>query len=104
MWMNISSPRIEWFIIRHYIHSKYDGLDGFTVVDDGLSDLEEFFLMSSCKHVIMANSTFSWWAAWLNENPDAIQIAPDPWLNPEHCGTRDYSDIYTSRMIRLSGR
>ncbi len=64
--------------------------------NSGKASFEDMRLMSSCKHNIIANSSFSWWAAWLNKNENKQVIAPKNWFrkatNP---------DIYPENWIQL---
>lgn len=60
--------------------------------------IEDFYLMSQCKHNIIANSSFSWWAAWLNNNPGKIVIAPKNWFNK---GPKDTQDLVPESWLRI---
>ena len=76
-------------------------LDRIEVVDPGNQDgydYAEFVLMSRCRHNILANSSFGWWASYLNPNADKTVLAPDGWLNGWDC-----TDIYRDDMCKVKG-
>lgn len=66
---------------------KYDNL--IFISDE---DYNEMYLMSRCKNNIIANSSFSWWAAWLNNNIDKKIVCPNKWFGPK--GHKDTQDLF----------
>jgi hypothetical protein len=49
---------------------------------EGTSASHDLYIHTQAKHNIIANSSFSWWGAWLNTNPDKVVIAPKQWFGP----------------------
>lgn len=63
------------------------------------SDISDFFTMSLCNHHIIANSTFSWWAAWLNPSQTKKVVAPTQWFGPAY-GHWKTDDLYPSNWVK----
>jgi len=78
-------------------------LDNATIVQARGSDRgpRELVLMSRCRHHIIANSTFSWWGAWLTRDTRGVICAPDTWFTPYGLQTRRTDDLYPLTWVRL---
>lgn len=72
----IFSDRINW-CKKHFAR-----LSKNFIYIDGNYGIEDLFLLAKCKHNILCNSSFSWWAAYFNENPDKKVIFPLLWKDP----------------------
>lgn len=75
----IFSNDIQW--CKENILNCTDGHYTTVELNDPLNNYVDMQLMSCCKHNIIAHSTFSWWAAWLNRHPEKIVVAPYRWVN-----------------------
>jgi hypothetical protein len=62
---------------------------------------EDMCAMSMCAHNIIANSSFSWWAAWLNINPKKIVVGPKKWFGPAYEGVIDPKDVIPESWLKI---
>ncbi|MFH1822839.1 MAG: alpha-1,2-fucosyltransferase [Patescibacteria group bacterium] len=66
--------------------------------NDADHNYEDMRLMSNCKYNIIANSSFSWWGAWLNSNPNKLVIAPQKWFGDR---TKETNDLIPENWVRI---
>lgn len=90
----IFSNDLDW--CRTHLVEMVDGHEVVFVTENkGEDSCWDMFLMTYCKDLIIANSSFSWWGAFLNENARHV-LAPNPWTNREVT-----EDVYDSSWIRI---
>ena len=77
---------------------KIDGLITFVDINGIKKGYEDLRLMKNCKHFIIANSSFSWWGAWLSDYRNKIICAPKKWFVK-----KDEGDIVPKRWIKVEG-
>ena len=95
---HVSNPKFfvfsddKEYVVKHLLLEEAEYAD-FNI---GVDSWQGMYLMSQCHHNIIANSTFSWWGAWLNTHHDKIVVAPPRWFND-----MEYDDIIPFEWIRV---
>ena len=91
---------VQGDMYKEWVKENFNDFD-YTLVEGnpiaGYGSHYDMQLMSLCRHNILSNSTYSWWGAFLNRNPDKTVVLPDIWFNPESC------QEYTSKPVRCEG-
>ncbi len=90
----VFSDDIPWVRENLKIEYPFDVVD----INDGKTAFCDIWLMKHCQHNIIANSSFSYWGAWLNENPDKFVVAPQIWFVENN---DSFKDIVPKGWIRL---
>lgn len=98
-------PKAEFFLFSDdpdYTAKTFAGLPHANVVrTDPSAPWEDMFLMARCRHNIIANSSYSWWGAWLNPAFSKRVIAPARWFAPDKLATCNVLDLYPNDWILL---
>jgi len=83
-----------------WARAEFGSEGSITVVEINGADrnYEDLRLMSSCRHHVIANSTFSWWGAWLGAHAGQVVVAPKTWFAS---GDRDSRDICPASWLRV---
>ena len=104
MQTKIQNPKFIVFTNDNtYAKSIFEKFDYNLYIVDWNKDensYRDMHLMSQCKHNIIANSSFSWWGAWLNKNPNKSVISPSEWLNNQKI---NQDNIIPKNWIKING-
>ncbi|MGE4594679.1 MAG: alpha-1,2-fucosyltransferase, partial [Gammaproteobacteria bacterium] len=87
----------DW--VKNHLAKNLLPNDNYIVIDHNKGDgsYNDMRLMSLCSHNIIANSSFSWWGAWLNQHKEKIVIAPENWFSTN----KNTKDLYPKSWIIL---
>ncbi len=101
---NIKNPVFYVFTDNpKWVSDNLSDID-YTLVDwnptSGLRNFRDMQLMSCAKHNIIANSSYSWWGAYLNQNPKKIVVAPNQWFSPEQIEYKN-NNIVPEKWIKF---
>lgn len=95
---NVDNP--VFFVFSNDIDEAFKFLSSINdtafVYMEKRDSIEDLYLMTNCKHHIIANSSYSWWGAWLGENSNTVTVAPSIWHSE-----RPEWDIYPSQWIKV---
>jgi hypothetical protein len=95
-------PSNKYYVFSDDINwCKYNFIGDQFVFVEGNDEVTDLNMMSKCKSNIIANSSFSWWAAYLNNNFDKIVIAPKNWFGPELIKTHSTVDLIPATWIQI---
>jgi hypothetical protein len=87
----VVSDDIQW-CKENFIGDKF-------IFSDFTDEIDDLMLIMNCNHHIIANSSFSWWGAYLCKNPNKIVVAPKLWFGLQ--GPQDTEDIYINNWIKI---
>ena len=96
-----AGPELRFYVFSNdpaWVRENEIGGEGAEVIDwNGERPERDLALMRACQHAVIANSSFSWWGAWLGDGRERTVIAPRVWFR----GRSDYGDIVPERWLKL---
>lgn len=97
-------PKDSIFLVfsddTEWCKNNFPGIGEKFFIIEGQSDVEDFAMMTMCTHNCIANSSFSWWAAWLNESDGKVVVAPEKWFGSMY-SHNNTDDLYCEGWIKI---